>query len=88
MKLLKVYEVTKCPRCGSYTCYREFDYDLYCFDIYDKVDEYVASVYPDTIEAMLECKEALKEGECPLCDNWEDGLGQTLIHALIKEVKK
>lgn len=78
----KVYEVKKCPRCGSYTCEREFDNDLNCFDVYDKLDEYVASVYPYNIKEMEKCKEALKEGECPLCDKWEDGLGKTLMDAL------
>lgn len=80
MKLLKVYEVTKCPRCGGYTCYREFDYDLHSFDVYNKQDEYVGSVYPYNLEEMKECRKALKEGECPICDNWEDGHGRTLGH--------
>ena len=75
-----LWKVTKCPRCGAYTCEREFDYDLNCFDIYNELHEFVASVYPDSIEDMKECRKALKDGECPLCDNWEDGLGRTLGH--------
>lgn len=75
----KVYEVTKCPRCGAYTCERELDSDLNCFDVYNNLDDYVAGVYPYNISEMEKCKVALKNGECPLCDNWEDGLGHTFI---------
>lgn len=79
-EIKEVYEVTTCPRCGAHTYERDFDYDLHSFDIYNKKDEYVASVCPGGIEEMKECNKALKEGECPLCNNWEDGLGHTLGH--------
>lgn len=75
----KVYEVKRCSRCGGYTCERELTSDLNCFDVYDKLDDYVAGVYPYDIKEMKKCQEALKDGECPLCDNWENGLGYTFI---------
>lgn len=75
-----LFQKTVCSRCGANIYEREFDYDLNSFDIYNQLDEYVASVYPSDIAEMKKCRKALKEGECPLCDNWEDGLGHTLGH--------
>ena len=74
--------MTKCPRCKAKVVEREFDYDLNCFDIYKEQDEYVGSILPDSIDDMKGIKKALKNGECPLCDNWEDGLGRTLGHGV------
>ena len=79
-EIKEVYGITVCPRCGAHTYERDCDYDLNSFDIYNQLDEYVASVYPSDIAEMKECRQALKNGECPLCDNWEDGLGNILGH--------
>ena len=75
-------EVTICPRCEAKTYKNDFDYDLACFDVYNHLNKHVANVYPNSVEDMIEIIKALKSGECPLCDNWEDGLGRTLGHGI------
>lgn len=79
-EIKEVYGITVCHRCEAHTYERDCDYDLHSFDVYNKQDEYVGSVYPYNLEEMKECRKALKEGECPICDNWEDGHGRTLGH--------
>ena len=85
----KIYEVTTCPRCGAKIYEVDFDHDLHCFDVYIKQDtltaiqySYLGIIAPDNIEDMKEIRKALKNGKCPLCDNWEDGLGRTLGHGV------
>ena len=79
-------EVTICPRCEAKTYKNEygsfFDYDLACFGVYNHLNKHVANVYPNSVEDMIEIIKALKSGKCPLCDNWEDGLGRTLGHGI------
>jgi len=78
-------EVTICPRCEAKTyktIFNDFDYDLACFDVYNHLNKHVANVYPNSVEDMIEKIKALKSGKCPLCDNWEDGLGRTLGHGI------
>ncbi len=78
-------EVTICPRCEAKIYKNEyvgFDYDLACFDVYNHLNKHVANVYPNSVEDMIEIIKALKSGKCPLCDNWEDGLGRTLGHGI------
>ena len=83
-------EVTICPRCEAKTYkpvfpvikVNDFDYDLACFGVYNHLNKHVANVYPNSVEDMIEISKALKSGKCPLCDNWEDGLGRTLGHGI------
>ena len=82
-----IYEVTTCPRCGAKIYEADFDHDLHCFDVYIKQDtptaiqySFLGFIVPNNIEDMKEIHKALKNGECPLCDNWQDGLGHTLGH--------
>lgn len=79
-EIKEVYQITVCPRCEASIYEVDYDYDLSRFDVYNKLDEYVGSVYPYNLEEMKEIRKALKEGECPICDSWEDGLGRILGH--------
>lgn len=83
-EIKEVYQITVCPRCESSIYEVDYDYDLNRFDVYSQLDEYIGSVYPDSIEDMQECHKALKRGGCPLCDEWEDGLGRILGHGVDK----
>lgn len=51
-----------------------YNYDLHCFAVYSE-DGYLGSIYPDTIEDMKSCIRQLDNGNDPVSDEWEDGLG-------------
>lgn len=61
-----------CVRCGAKIYERTFNHDLNRFDVYIKQDIYLGSILPDSIDEMEEIDKALKNGGCPLCDNWGD----------------
>jgi len=73
----RVLGATTCKRCGSKIVEVEYDYDLNFFNVYNE-KRYIGSIYPYNLDEMRECQKALKEGECPICDKWENGHGQTL----------
>ena len=73
----RVYGVTICERCGAKIVEIEYDYDLNFFHVL-KDNRYIGSISPYNLDELRECQKALKEGECPICDKWEDGHGQTL----------
>lgn len=52
----------------------DYDHNLHCFKVYNG-DEYLGSVYPETIEDMESCIEAMEDGEDPISGGWEDGMG-------------
>lgn len=52
----------------------EFDYSLHCFKVYNR-DDYLGTIYPDTIEDMENCIKDLDDGSDPITDMWEDGMG-------------
>ncbi|HHY08768.1 MAG TPA: hypothetical protein GX530_09690 [Corynebacteriales bacterium] len=68
---IRLYGMTMCVRCGAKIYERVFNHDLNRFDVYKGQDEYVGSTYLYSIDEMEEIDKALKNGECPLCDNWK-----------------
>lgn len=52
----------------------EFDYDLHCLEVYNS-NEYLGTVYPDSIESMESCFRDLDAGKDPISGRWEDGRG-------------
>lgn len=66
-----LYGMTICVRCGAKLYERNFDHDLSGFDVYKGQDEYVGSIYLYSIDEMEEIDKALRNGGCPLCDNWK-----------------
>lgn len=54
----------------------ELDYDLHMFKVY-RNDELIGTIVPNSIEDMQACISGLNDGECPICDRWEDGFGHT-----------
>lgn len=76
--MVRVFGMTKCQRCGAKIIELEYDYDLSYFHVLNEKGRYIGSIYPYNLDELRECQKALKEGECPICDKWEDGHGQTL----------
>lgn len=54
----------------------EFDYDLHCLKVYNG-DNYLGTVYPDSIEDMKSCFKDLDAGNDPITGGWEDGMGNS-----------
>jgi len=54
-----------------------FDYDLHMFKLYALNGEYLGNITPGDIENYKECMTKLDAGDCPICDQWDDGLGNT-----------
>jgi hypothetical protein len=54
-----------------------FDYDLHAFDIYGLDGYLLGEIVPADLANYNHCIERLGAGECPICDGWEDGLGNT-----------
>lgn len=54
----------------------DYDHDLHAFDVYAGV-RLLGSIYPSTIDDADECFEKLDNGEDPVADGWEDGLGNS-----------
>lgn len=54
----------------------EFDYDLHCFKVYNG-EKYLGIIYPGSIEDMESCIEELDNGNDPISDGWEDGMGNS-----------
>lgn len=52
----------------------DYDHDLHCFKVYNR-ENYLGTVYPDSIEDMEYGISALDNGEDPISADWEDGLG-------------
>lgn len=52
----------------------EHDYDLHCLEVYNR-DDYLGTIYPNTIEDMEDCVKDLDDGSDPITDGWEDGMG-------------
>lgn len=52
----------------------EYDYSLHCFKVYME-NKYLGSIYPSSLEDMEDCIRKLDNGEDPVFDRWEDGLG-------------
>lgn len=53
-----------------------YDYDLHAFEVYND-GELLGTVYPGDLEDMERCIAELDNGNDPITDKWEDGLGNT-----------
>lgn len=68
----------KTKKCAHTIVEIDYDCDLKAFEVYDdEEDNLLGTVYPDTIEDMENCQKLLEAGECPICDGWDDGLGNS-----------
>lgn len=56
----------------------EFDGDLHQFEVY-KGDDRLGVITPASIEDMNMMKQDLDNGECPVADSWEDGMGNICV---------
>lgn len=56
----------------------DFDYDLHCFRVYNG-EEYLGTVYPDSIESVNSCINDLDNGKDPITFGWEDGCGNSCV---------
>lgn len=52
------------------------DDELHCFKAYNN-NEYLGTIFPDTLEDMKDCIKCLNRGEDPISGDWEDGLGNS-----------
>lgn len=53
-----------------------YNYGLHCFKVYNE-ENYLGTVYPDSIEDMEYCINSLDNGQDPISDGWEDGCGNS-----------
>lgn len=54
----------------------DHDADLHAFSVYNG-DEKLGTIYPNELDDMNACIEALNAGSNPIEDGWEDGCGNT-----------
>lgn len=54
-----------------------FDYDRHKFAVYRK-NKCLGVIYPDDTIYTKSCHKDLAQGKCPVCESWEDGLGNTV----------
>lgn len=54
----------------------EFNYDLHCLKVYHG-EKYLGTIYPGSIEDMENCFKDLDNGNDPISNGWEDGLGNS-----------
>ncbi len=75
------YKTWTCSKCGVEVSEDDYDYECHCFHI-SKNGKPIQVVYPDSIESMNELRTQLDNGSCPVCDQWEDGCGNTIDYML------
>lgn len=56
---------------------KDFDKDLHSFDVYALDGSALGEIIPADMGNYSECVVKLEVGECPICDKWDDGLGNT-----------
>lgn len=67
-----------CKKCGLKIVEVDYDYDCHAYECYHD-DMLIGTVYPADVQACDSCRESLNAGECPVCDGWEDGMGNTCL---------
>lgn len=65
-----------CADCGAVSHIVDYDYDCKAIEVWKDGGE-LGSIYPDDVAASMQCIESLIEGGCPVCERWEDGMGNT-----------
>lgn len=53
---------------------KDYNYDLHCLKVYN-LNEYLGTIYPNTIEDMELCFKELDAWNDPITSGWEDGCG-------------
>lgn len=66
----------KCPNCKAVSHIVDFDYDCKAIEVWRRGKK-LGTIYPDGVDASDQCIEQLIGGSCPICDRWEDGMGNT-----------
>lgn len=65
-----------CAHCGCTTTEIGYDHDLHAYEVADQ-GHVLGRIIPDSVEASDQCRQALEQGDCPICGRWEDGYGNT-----------
>lgn len=71
----------KCKKCNHTTTIssEDHDYDLKLLCVVDSDGKFLGDITPNSITDMDALIQDLKEGGCPICDGWEDGMGNTCL---------
>lgn len=64
-----------CEQCGVTVNLEPFDYDLCNLNAYYENGRFLGVIYPNDIETMIGLIESIDNGECPICNGWEDCCG-------------
>lgn len=70
----------KCSECGCRVKRVEWDYSLDALKISHGNGVYI--LVPESLRDQVRLENDLNEGQCPVCDDWEDGNGNLIINRL------
>lgn len=70
----------KCSECGCRVKRVEWDYSLDALKIYHGDRAFL--LVPEQLRDQVRLENDLNAGDCPVCDNWEDGNGNLIINRL------
>lgn len=67
---------TTCVKCNCHIETVDFDFDLKHIKVTNEEGSWL--IQPMDIEHMESLLDEIKDGACPICDDWEDGNGNAV----------